>query len=103
MKFTEIGSTCITHCDPDLSPALALVPSVSARVWRPCLAAFLPDPAILASAARAGRPQAVAAACDLELQGVPAVERLGLTSEHLRPLFAVTVSAARLDRPAGVE
>jgi hypothetical protein len=106
---TEIGSACITHFDPDLAPAsasasalaLVLVP-VLACAWRPCLADFLAGPATLVPAVHAGLPLAVAAACDLELAGVPVVERLGLTSERLRRPFAVTVSAARLNHPAGV-
>jgi hypothetical protein len=110
---TEIGSACITHCDFDLAPALAsasalapasalaLVP-VLARAWHPCLAVFLPGPAILASAAYAGLALAVAAAYDLELSGVPVAERPGLTSERLCLPFAVTERAGRLDHSAGV-
>ena len=102
---TDIGSACITHCDFDLAPALAsalaLVP-VLARAWHPCLAVFLPGPAILASAAYAGLALAVAAAYDLELSGVPVVERPGSASERLCLPFAVTERAGRLDHSAGV-
>lgn len=100
-KFAEPGSACITHCDPGLAPVLALGLSVLARARRPCLAVFLPGPAILASAARAGLALAVAAACDLELPGVPVVKMPGLISERLRLPFAVTASAGRRDHPAG--
>ena len=91
-------SASFNHCDPDLDPALALV-YVLARVWRPCLAVFLPGLAIFASAAHAGLALAVPAACDLELPGVSVAE-LGLTSERLRLPFAVTERAGYY--PAGM-
>ena len=102
-KFTDIGSACITRCDPGPShaPAPVLVPAW-ARVRRPYLAAFLHGPVILASAAHADLLLAVVSVCDPELPGVPVVERLGLTSERLRFPFAVTASSGRLADPAGM-
>lgn len=91
---TGISSAHITHCgpdhDPDLAPAHVPV-SAWALGWCLCLAAFLPDPGILALVGHADLA-ALATVCDLELPDVSVVEKLGLLAEHLYPPFAATVS-----------